>query len=432
LRVALAYSGGADSTLLLYYAALWAQEVGASLIALHVDHGLSINARHWAQHCREFTEQRGIAIDVEQANVQRRGGASLEAVAREARYASLAAMCQRHRTDILLTAHNATDQAETVLLNLLRGAGVAGLAGMASARAFGDVVLVRPLIEIEAQAIRARLAELELAHIHDESNDNPAITRNAVRHSVIPALTAIVPDAIEKLARSASQARDAQELLDAQGLADLGAGRYDRDGFELAALRQLDALRAANALRAWFRKYRRHVPSSAALAQMLQQLRATSGASRLELVHEGEHFGIASGRFAALLPVPEAMLGARSDEPLDWRGEPLIESTRWPGRLHFDVTRGPGLPASWLREARLCLRARKGGERLQIELARPSRTLKNLYQEAHVDQRERRHLPLLYADDRLVFAAGLGVDARFIDAVSEMRGERVALRWERC
>lgn len=395
--------------------------------ALHVNHGLSPHAGEWAAQCAALAGRLGVPFEERALQVTRRAGHSLEAEARDARYAALAKMCERRGIRLLLTAHNANDQAETLLLNLVRGTGVAGLAAMDTTRSMGQVLLGRPFLDIFGLEIRHRVAELGLACVSDESNDDLHLTRNALRRRVLPALEQLAPDIVGKLGRSARLAGQAQALLDELGLADLRTANVDANGFDVSILRSLSQVRAANALRTWFRSFRSHAPSVAALEEMLSQLRDSESTARLELVHEGERLHVVRGR---LVPVGDRTIAGDASSELRWDGEPALDVPAWGGRLVFEAVSGPGICADWLRSNRLSLRRRQGGERLKLDAHRPSRTLKNLYQEASIPDVERQCLPLLYAGERLVWAAGLGTDIRLVDAVTTPMPLRIALRWE--
>lgn len=426
LRIAIGFSGGADSTLLLRSAAQLALRYPIDICALHVDHGLSENSARWAAHCVSFARRLGIPVEALKVRIERGAAPSLEAQARRARYAALTECCARRGVTVLVTAHNANDQAETLLLNLARGSGIAGLAAMCTDRPLGSVRLVRPFLEAPAAAIRACVEVLGLPCIADESNDDLRLTRNALRHTVMPALAAIAPDILAKLARTASLAAETQRLLDQLGLEDLGGEACDASGFDVARLRALSGERAANALRAWFRNFRAHAPSQTALTEMLAQLRAVPPSTRLDLVHEGEHLRVAAGRLVA---APRAAAACVTVTELRWNGEQTVGVPAWGGRIVFEVVAGPGIATHKLRSNPLTLRPRRGGERLKLDVQRPSRTLKNLYQEARITEPERQRLPLLFMGEQLVWAAGLGADVRILEP-GGTSPQHVALHWE--
>ena len=217
--IAIAYSGGLDSSALLHLAAT----SGRKLYAFHIHHGLSPNADAWEAHARTECERLGITFASRRVTLDDRS----EASARKARYAALGALCTEHNVHLLLTAHHLDDQAETILLQLLRGAGPAGMSGMdAFNRAptllgTPDVLLARPLLQASRADLEEYVREHAIAHIEDESNADTRYARNALRHEVMPRLAEAFPGYQERFARSARHAQSAQRLLTEQAADDL-------------------------------------------------------------------------------------------------------------------------------------------------------------------------------------------------------------------
>lgn len=418
--VAVAYSGGADSTALLHATAALAAHRPIEVVALHVHHGLAAAADDWLAHCRDHAAAVGVAFDATRVTPQRDDG-SLEAGARRLRYAALVALCRRHRCELLLTAHHADDQAETVLLNLARGAGVGGLAGMARCRVVDGVTILRPWLDLPGARLRAYAAASGLAHVDDPSNADRRYTRNAIRHEVLPPFARIAPSIASRIARTAQHAQSMQGLLDEIGIEDLGP-IDDADELDTDRLATLSDARAANALRVWLARRGMRPPSTAALREMLQQLLHASPDAQIALLHERQTLRVYRGR-VSIDPSGVARAGFRA---LAWHGEPRIDVPDWRGALTFTATDGPGVDATALKAGPLSLRERRGGERLRTRRDGPSRTLKNLYQEAGIPAWRRASLPLLYLGDRLLMAAGLGCHA---SALTETAVERVAIAW---
>jgi tRNA(Ile)-lysidine synthase len=262
--IGIAFSGGLDSTVLLDAAVRVAGP--QRCIALHVHHGLSPNANRWLAHCESTARALGAGFDATYVEVRRRPGESLEAAARDARYRALDALCALHRVSMLWLAHHADDQAETVLLQLLRGAGVAGLAAMAPHRLEGTATIgrARPFLALLRAQLERYARSRELRWVEDESNADTRYARNALRHDVIPALTVHFPGFRDALARTASHAASAQRLLDDLAQIDLKAiGKDDGRSLSRRALLALDGARAANAMRWWMRASGLPVPSAA-------------------------------------------------------------------------------------------------------------------------------------------------------------------------
>ncbi len=279
-RVAIALSGGRDSMALLDAAVRAAATLPVELSAVHVHHGLSPHADDWAAFCGGACRERGVALTIRRVDVARRGGQSLEAAARSARYAAFAGL----EVDVIALAHHADDQAETLLLQLLRGAGPHGAAAMARctpARATGPALL-RPLLGLPRRAIDAYVGARGIAHVDDESNADVALRRNRLRHEVAPLLAAAFPGYPQTLVRAAGHQAEAAQLLDElaaldargavapalPGTAPTGGGVLDR-----RALAALSDARARNLLRWFLRRHDLRAPSAARLASMLEPVR---------------------------------------------------------------------------------------------------------------------------------------------------------------
>jgi tRNA(Ile)-lysidine synthase len=361
-------SGGVDSVVLLHLLRDLAPRHGYALSALHVHHGLSPNADAWARFCRKLCREWGVPLAVRRVSVQKKGR-GLEAAAREARRAAFT----RLRADAIALAHQLDDQAETVLLNLLRGAGTRGAAAMPAAGRLGGKILLRPLLATPRREILAYARAHGLEWIEDESNRDAALTRNFVRLQVGPLLEQRFPRWRESLARAARHF----------AAADAGAS---------VALREFLAARGLGA------------PSEAKLVDMLKQL--TSGGARTLIRHDGRQLRVYRGK-VEIAPAGEPMPFA----PMRWRGEPRLPLPALGGELRFRRARGRGIAAALVDGRKLSVRLRVGGERLRPDARRPRRSLKNLFQEAGVPPWRRERLPLLFCGGDLVWAPGLGVDA---------------------
>jgi tRNA(Ile)-lysidine synthase len=369
-RIAVGFSGGLDSTVLLHVLRRLGPALGYRLAALHVHHGLSPNANAWRAHCAAACRAMGVPFASRRVKV-RRAGKGLEAAAREARRRVFMA-CD---ADAVALAHHLDDQAETVLHALLRGAGPAGASGMPAVAKLGGKLLLRPLLELPREALLAYARAQRLAWIEDESNADESFARNFLRQRVGALLATRFPRWRESLARAARHF--ARAHADAR-----------------LALREF---LAAQGLRA---------PSEARLLEMLKQL--GSGSARMALAHDGKVLRAYRGRVALTdARAPGAFRALR------WRGERRLALPALGGELRFRRARGSGIDAAKLAAGEVTVRRRSGGERLQPDARRPRRTLKNLFQEAGVPPWEREWLPLLYCGDDLVWAPGLGIDASY-------------------
>ena len=362
-RFLVGLSGGVDSVVLLHALV----QAGVEARAVHVHHGLSPNADKWARFCRRLCKRLGVPLAVRRVRVAKRN----EASARAARYAAL----RKLPFEVLLLAHQLDDQAETVLLNLLRGAGPRGASGMPARGTIDGRVLLRPLLEVPRESIVAYAREHDLDWIEDESNASDVFSRNFIRLHVAPLLARRYPRWREALARA--------------------AGHFARRHTDARAL--LREFLSAPGLRA---------PSEAKLLEMLKQFNAGAPGTLIE--HDGAQLRVYRG--SVVVDQPRQ---ARGFQAMEWRGERRVSVPALGGELRFSRARGAGIDPKWLKDGGLQVRLRSGGERLQPDARRPRRTLKNLFQEAGVPAWQRKNLPLLYRGAELVWAPGLGVDRRY-------------------
>lgn len=417
-----AFSGGADSTALL--AAVAALTPGpARLRALYVDHQLHPDSHAWGRHCRKVAAALGVKLQVRRVRVARGRGQSLEAAAREARYGALGAALASG--EALLTAHHADDQLETVLLQLLRGAGVAGLAAMPACAPFARGVLVRPLINVPRAQLRAWARSRGLRWIEDASNADERLDRNYLRARVLPPILARWPAAAATVVRGARHAAEAQRMLDALGAADVARASHGAM-LSAAVLRALPPERRRNALRSWITRAGYLTPSARRLGEIAGPLLAARVDAHPRVAWAGaivERQGdLLALRAPAAVPVARRALNWR------WRRERHHALPGGAGSLSLqDDARGP-LDLDALA-ATLIVRARRGGERLRPVRGGARRVLKSLLQEARVPLEERARMPLVYAGRRLVAVADRWLDES-VQASSASR-RRARLVWSR-
>lgn len=420
--IAIAYSGGLDSSALLHLAAASDRKT----YAFHIHHGLSPNADAWEAHCREECNRLNITFAARRVTLDDRS----EASARKARYAALGALCIEHGVHLLLTAHHLDDQAETILLQLLRGSGVAGLSGMdASNRAAGllgtaDVLLARPLLQASRAQLEEFVREHAISHIEDESNADLRYARNALRHEVMPKLAQAYPGYQERFARSARHAQSAQRLLTEQAAEDLHACLAGEDSLDMARVRTLSADRISNLLRHWFAERGIRLPSTNWLAEMQEQALTARDDANLKVTHPDCEVRRHRDRLYLVPRKPEADAGRQTH--FRWNGEGSIDFPEFGGTLHFELA-PQGLDPDWLRQQMLTIELRKGGERLKPARNRPTRTLKQHYQTLGIPAWEREHLPMVSIPGHILYAAGVGMDCHKLSPGAEYR---LVFRWE--
>ena len=275
-RVGVAFSGGLDSTALLHATVAAAAPLGVEVVALHVHHGLSPGADRWLQHARALClrwARRGRPVAFAATNLEAKPGAgdSVEAWARDARYRALGRMAGAHGIDLVLLAHHRRDQAETFLLQGLRGGGVAALSAMPRAIRRQGITWARPWVALTREAIEAYARRHRLAHIEDDSNADPRFARNRLRLSVWPALTTAFPSAEVALAAAAGWAQEATALLAEIGEADLAA-TTDLGSLDIALWRSLSPPRQSNLLRAWLRRAGGTVPPASLIERLMREV----------------------------------------------------------------------------------------------------------------------------------------------------------------
>ena len=418
-HLALGLSGGIDSVSLLSILLHLAPVQRFSLRAVHVDHGISLNSGKWARFCAALCARLQVPFDLETVDITPYRSFGLEGAARRARYNVFA----RVEADFVVLAQHRDDQAETLLLQLLRGSGLRGLSGMSRARALpgARVSLLRPLLEVPREEIEAYARANSLAWIDDESNVDVARRRNFLRHKVLPLLETQFGAARATIARTAAHLAEAAELLDQMARGDLeraGGGSV----VELSVLRELGDPRAKNLLRHLCDV--RGIPpfSAAQIDELLRQLLRAREDAAVKLVASGWEFRRYRGR---LYLDPERTLGADMRE--SWSGENSLPLLALGGILRFKPEEGRGLSLEKLRHAPVTVRLRRGGETLRTDRRRPRRTLKNLFQEQGIPPWRRDRLPLLYCGDDLVSVPGIGDACDF----QAMRGEPgLIVTWE--
>lgn len=398
-RFLLALSGGLDSCVLLHI--LHRAPPAAALRAVHVNHGLRPAAGEWQQFCVRLCAAYGIEIDVLQVDARPARGQSPEAAARDARYTAIEALMGPG--DCLLTAHQRDDQAETLLLQLLRGSGPAGLAAMPELASLGTGWQLRPLLGFDRKTVLEYAKTAGLQWVDDDSNADPRYDRNFLRHEVMPRLYARWPALSQTLARAAMHQAEAVELM--QTLAELDLPQVHaslRGTLAVSRLRLLSAPRLHNVLRHWFRLNGALPPSTAVMQQIVGAIGAIEDRSPR----------VAWDRWQVRRHANDLYLLDRTPPPLAkeyvWRigeGDFSIPELKLELRLSELQAAGLRLPAA--AEA-LYIRFRDGGERIRLKGRRHSHSLKKLLQERGVPPWLRSRLPLIY-DGRGRLLAVLGL-----------------------
>jgi tRNA(Ile)-lysidine synthase len=399
-RIAVALSGGLDSVVLLdtvCRSQAKSKSPALEIYAFHIHHGLQKLADDWLLFCEKLANKYQIQFDFRLLYLaDQKSGSNIEGRARKARYEALAELCEQYEIDDLLLAHHQNDQAETVLLQLLRGSGVAGLSGMPNTRNLKtpnkQITLWRPLLNQSRSELESYAKEHKLKWVEDPSNKDDVFKRNAIRNQIIPRLEKLQPEAVANLARGAGLFGESQVLLDRLAKID-GKNIYEDESIAIEPLKtlaKLDPPAANNVLRYWLKTNGLAMPSQERLGAWWQDLEAVKLDAQLKWLHDGRTIRLWRGR----LQVAENQTG------------------QWVFKSIPTKSKKPGLSALWIKAAQkdglISTKARSGAEKLQVKANAPRRTLKNLFQENDVPPWQRQ-APLLYVDEELIAVAGVGV-----------------------
>jgi tRNA(Ile)-lysidine synthase len=422
-----AFSGGLDSTVLLYaLAQLRDRGAAFELRALHIDHQLHPNSRAWRAHCESAAASLATPIAAFAVEV-RVSDQGVEAAARRARYDALRE--QVRPGEALLTAHHADDQLESVLMALVRGAGVAGLSGVRAEQAFGRGRLVRPLLGFTRSDLEVWARARGLAWLDDPSNQNTDLDRNFLRAHVAPLLRSRWPDAARASARSAAHLNEARAVLEALGRADLENVAQNVDPkvgeparLDVERLLALEPARRRNVLRQWMRSRGAHAPSTRKLLAIERDL-LTARVDRTPCVQWDD---VVLRRHRGLLYLERRSPAAPSGS-ISWDARTVLELPGDSGLLTLRADPAGSIDARKLGGT-LTVRFRVGGERLRPAGELHRRSLKKMLQAAGVPPWKRARVPLVYAGDRLAAVGDLWVADEFAARTSDAAARIV---WEK-
>ena len=425
----IAFSGGLDSSVLLSAAATVREHLPGALYAIHLDHGLHPDACEWAAHCQSQCDLLAVPFTVRRLHLRPLPGESIEAVAREARYRAFSSLLAPG--DLLLTAHNRDDQAETLLLALLRGSGAQGLAAMPFAAPLGTGRLVRPLLDVTRESLVAYARSRGLAWIEDPSNRETAMDRNYLRLRVLPLVRARWPAFATTLSRSASHCAEAAQLTDrlaAQTLAGLDGERPGTIG--IPALLRIDRPLQKAALRLWLRRRDFALPDTRQIDRILDEVLPARPDANPLVAWSGCEIRRYRQDLFALPPLPDPPLATLE---IDWQvGGDVAAMLGLPkglGRLEWhaasdrvDPTDGQ---ASELGQQSLIVRFGLTGQDCQPLRADHRRPLKKVFQEAGIPVWLRPYVPLVFKGASLIAVAGV-CRCRSPDSATDPLGE---FRW---
>ncbi|HVV69374.1 MAG TPA: tRNA lysidine(34) synthetase TilS [Gammaproteobacteria bacterium] len=405
-QVLVAYSGGLDSHVLLHsIASLRRLHPQLEMRAIHINHGLSPKAQDWAEHCRQVCQALNITFLVKSVDVrQHLANWSLEEAARNLRYEALAS--EMRVGEYLLLAHTEDDQAETLLLQLLRGSGVRGLAAMPLAKPFATGSLIRPLLHISRKALQHYAIQHQLTWVEDESNLLLTLDRNYLRHQVLPPLATRWPQVKKVLSRVAKHCAEAVELVEELAAVDLSqAGGELPHTLSVAALVKLSPARQKNVLRFWLKSLQLPVPNASRLAQLQQDFLYSKEHRTPKMTWSGVEIRRFNDSLYAMpaLPAHDAKIVFSWDmtQPLVIPGLGIL--TAKPGEEGVEILAG----------AEVTVRFRQGGERFHPLGRSGSHPLKKLFQEWRIPPWQRDRLPLIYFDEDLAVVPNHAVAKKY-------------------
>ncbi|MXS84860.1 tRNA lysidine(34) synthetase TilS [Nitrosomonas sp. HPC101] len=406
-HLVVALSGGMDSVVLLHLLATLSKSMQLDVSAVHVEHGISAHSSQWSTFCQTLCDSLAIPLSTHRLKICKQPQKSLEALAREARYQ----IFRQIQADYVVLAQHQDDQVETLMLQLLRGAGIKGLSAMPTVRLFAPgktIRLLRPLLNIPRSKIQKYAKFQKLSWVTDESNLDTSYDRNFLRHQILPLLEQRYPAYRKTLFRSTRHLGEAAHLLDELAKID-AQNTMIVDKLSLRGLRELDHARAGNLLRHLLAQRMTQLPSAVKLEEILCQLYNIQADNRFHFVVDTLEIRCHRGliEFLPADALPKSIL------PVVWQGEQRLAIGSSKGVLEFTRQNNVGIHLAKLDQQIITIRSRSGGERFQPDCKRPRRSLKKILQEASLPPWKRNILPLLFCGDQLVWVAEIGIDCHF-------------------
>ena len=395
----IAFSGGLDSTVLLHAAKNVVASTGHPLIAIHVDHGLHADSANWCQHCAQFCDELNIRFENIVVDTKAYMHLGVEGAARAARYKAFESHFHAH--DVLLTAHHADDQLETVLLQLFRGSGSPGLAGCAAQRSLGEAVLLRPLLNVTREEIAAYAKQFNLRWLQDPANESMQFDRNYLRHELMPSLHARWPGLHATVSRAAQWQSENADLLDDLAKADWANCQIEMGStLPCDCLARLSNARQRNLLRWWIRQNGFQVPKAQVMQRIIEDV-VNSDRDREPCV-SWQAYEIR--KYRNVLYLQKTMPPHDADRKLTWNLNEPLELPELNLTLTSTALKEFGLDLKDI--SYLQVRFRVGGEVMRPRGRGCQKELKTLFQEAGVLPWMRNRIPLLFKDDQLICVWG--------------------------
>ena len=418
-RIVVALSGGVDSTVLLHLLQQQHARQNFPLSVIHINHQLQSESDGWAAQCTKLCSEWKIPVLVEKVVVEK-SGHGLESDARAARYRLFEQQLQPG--DILLQAHHADDQAETVIMRLMRGSGVRGLAAIPAQRALGQGRVVRPLLACSRQQIIDYAQNHNLSWIEDPSNRDLTIERNLIRHEIMPRLEVQRSGVKRALVRSAEQFLESAELLDQLAEMDLDSILLEPRQLDCEQLIKLERGRCRNLLRYWITLNGFLAPSSTVIDRIIDE-GLYSRADAHPLI---SWFGAEVRRYRNRLYLMQRVPTHVSHTSVKWQCQDKLQLGEGLGTLKIVESVGRGIRSTLLEDREVTVCWREGGERIRPVGRSGHHSLKNLFQEAGLPPWIRENHPLIYIGDELAAIPNLYPATEFAARKDE---EGVVFEW---
>jgi len=408
----IAYSGGLDSHVLLHLLAEIKNDIKPELVAVHINHGMNDSAGLWEKHCQKTCEKYGIELQTFSVDLSHNNNKGVEAFAREKRYEVFGNLIRSH--DLLLTAHHMNDQVETIFLQLMRGSGPDGLAGMPQVREFSKGFLLRPLLDYSREDIHDYALKKSLSWVEDDSNKSNKYDRNFVRNKIIPELLTRWPGALKTVQRVAKHQADVRSLINEISKSDL-VKLCDSDyrKLDISEFDNLSYIRKKNVLRACIKINKLNTPNARIIEKIIAEvIHANTDRNPCIRWQGGE-----VRRYRGYLYIMKSLVAHDVEMNKPWKLEESLKLTS--GCLRAVSGIGNGIKKDMLSNDRVEIRYRQGGEQIRPSGRTGLHELKKLFQEQGVLPWLRDRIPLIFYENELIAVADLWVESKYAASESE-------------